>query len=438
MRDELLQQAEQAVALALGAGADDVVARVGRGRSLEFHWRDGRIEKVQENTSRSLGVALYVDGRYSGHSTNDLEPTRLEAFLVDAIELTRRLEVDPYRRITEPHLYAGRAELDLDLIDDSLVGLTREQRLDWCRTIEAEASAHEAVISATSTVADYHGVSARVSSNGFTGVSEATSVGYGAEVAVSDGESKRPEGSYWVGGSHLEGLPAPAETGREVLKRALARRGATKIPSLRTTMVVDREAGGSLLGRIYGALSAGAIQQKRSFLADKLDQKIASDALTLTDNPLMPGLLGSRLWDGEGIAAKARPVIEEGVLRTFFIDTYYGRKLGWAPTTGGSSNTVFRHGAKGLDGLLADVGEGLYVNSWLGGNADLTTGDFSFGLRGHVIRDGQLAEPISEMNVTGNYADLLGKLAVVGDDPVPWSSFRAPTLVFEGIDFSGR
>jgi PmbA protein len=276
-----------------------------------------------------------------------------------------------------------------------------------------------------------------VSSNGFSGVKEATSVWYGAEVTISDGETKRPEAWYWVGGSHLGGLPAPAETGAEALRRVIARRGAAKIPSTRTTMVVDREAGGSLIGRIFGALSAGSIQQKRSYLADKLGEPIASPALTLTDEPLIPRLLGSRLWDGEGIASAPRSVIEEGVLRTFFVDTYYGRKLEWAPTTGGSSNTVFRHGDKGLDALVADVGEGLYVNSWLGGNADLTTGDFSFGLRGHVIRNGELAEPISEMNVTGNYADLLGRLALVGNDPVPWSSFRSPTLVFEGIEFSG-
>ena len=437
MRDELLAQAEQAVELGLNAGADDVVAGVGRSRALEFHWRDGRLEKVQEDTSRSLGVALYVDGRYSRHSTNDLEPARLRAFLADAVELTRRLEMDPFRRIPDPALYEGRAELDLDLVDDSLVELTREQRLDWCRTMEGEARAHADVISATSGVMDSHGVSARVSSNGFSGVREATSVWYGAEVTIADGETRRPEAWYWVGGSHLDGLPGRKETGAEALRRVIARRGAAKIPSTRTTMVVDREAGGSLIGRVFGALSAGAIQQQRSYLADKLGERIASDALTLTDEPLIPRLLGSRLWDGEGIAAVARPIIEEGVLRTFFVDTYYGRKLGWTPTTGGSSNTVFRYGDKGLDAIVADVGEGLYVNSWLGGNANMTTGDFSFGLRGHVIRGGELAEPISEMNVTGNYADLLGRLALVGDDPVPWSSFRSPTLVFEGIEFSG-
>ena len=437
MREALLQQAEQAVEVALDAGADDVVAGVGRSRSLEFQWRDGKQEKVQENTSHSLGIALYVDGRYSRHSTNDLDPTRLKSFLADAVQLARRLEVDPYRRIPEPELFEGRADIDLDLVDDSLVELTRERRLEWCRVLEGRARDHADVISATSGVMDSHGVSARVSSNGFSGVREATSVWYGAEVTISDGETKRPEAWYWVGGSHLDGLPGREETGSEALRRVLARRGAAKIPSCRTAMVVDREAGGPLLGRIFGAISAGAVQQQRSYLADHLGKSISSAVLTITDQPHIPRLLGSRLWDGEGIAAQPRPIIEDGVLKTYFVDTYYGRKLGWSPTTGGPSNTVFRHGDLDLAGILADVGEGIYVNSWLGGNADMTTGDFSFGLRGHVIRDGELAEPISEMNVTGNYAELLGRIVGVGNDPVPWSSFRAPTLVFEGIEFSG-
>ena len=121
----------------------------------------------------------------------------------------------------------------------------------------------------------------------------------------------------------------------------------------------------------------------------------------------------------------------------FFVDTYYGRKLGWEPTTGSATNVLFDYGDYDLDGVLNAVGEGIYVNSWLGGNADMTTGDYSFGVRGHVIRDGVLAEPISEMNVTGNYADLLQRLTMLGNDPVPWASFRCPTLVFEDIHFSG-
>jgi len=437
MRDQLLEQARVAVDMALQAGADDAVVGVSRGRSIEFAWREGQLEKVQEDTSRALGLNLYVDGRFSRHSTNDLEPARLQAFVREAVALTRLLEVDPFRKITDPALYEGRADVDLDLVDRGLVNLTRDLRVSWCKELADAALAHDDVISATSGVSDAHGVSARVSSNGFEGSNEGSSIAYGAEVTVSDGPTKRPEAWRWVGGSHLEGLPSPTETGAEALRRVLARRGATKAPSSKTTMVVDPEAGASLMGRIFGAISAGAIQQKQSYLAEQLNQSIASSALTLVDDPFLPRLGASRLWDGEGIATKKRTVIDAGVLQTFYVDTYYGRKLGWEPTTGSPSNIVFDGGAGALAEIVGDVGEGLYVNSWLGGNANMTTGDFSFGLRGHVIRNGDLAEPISEMNVTGNYADLLQRLVRVGDDPVPWASFRTPTLVFDGIQFSG-
>ncbi|MEE2829677.1 MAG: TldD/PmbA family protein [Myxococcota bacterium] len=437
MREELLDQARKAVEIALKVGASDSVAGVSRGRSLEFRWRDGKIEKVQEDTSRGLSVALYVDGRYSRHSTNDLDPSRLESFLTDAVALTRHLEPDPYRKITDPALYEGRLDLDLDLLDPALVGLDRDERIDWCQTLAASSLEHEDVISVSSGVTDFHGMSARVSSNGFEGSQEASSIWYGAEVTIADGETKRPEAWRWVGGAYLDGLPSPEETGAEALRRVLARRGAEKVKSLKTTMVVDPEAASPLLGRILGAISASAVQQKRSFLAESRGKKIASSCLTLVDDPFRKRGLGSRLYDGEGIACRKRTVIEEGLLQMFYVDTYYGRKLGWDPTTGSSSNIVFEHGDKNLAEILGEVGEGIYVNSWLGGNADLTSGDFSFGLRGHVISGGKLADPISEMNVAGNYADLLGRLSLVGNDPVPWSTFRAPTLVFDGIQFAG-
>jgi len=125
------------------------------------------------------------------------------------------------------------------------------------------------------------------------------------------------------------------------------------------------------------------------------------------------------------------------VLRNFFIDTYYGRKLGWQPTTGSSSNVVVKLGDKSRDELLAEAEQGIYITGWLGGNADGTTGDFSFGFQGHLIEGGQMGAPVSEMNITGNFLELLQKLVAVGNDPVPWSSVRTPTLVFEDVQFSG-
>ena len=441
MRDELLERAHDAVKMAVDAGADEAVASSGWGRSLEFQWRADKVEKVQESTSKALRIALYVDGRFSSHGTNDLDPSRLRHFVGEAVALTRALEPDPFRKITPAELYEGRPEVDLDLVDPNLTvdapnAMTREARLDWIRRLHDAAHDHDSVISATSGMMDSHSASARVSSNGFEGAMERTSLWFGAECTIQDAE-KRPEAWRWVGGLHRDGLQGPEEVGAECLRRVLSRRGQRKVESQRTAMIVDPESGAGLIGRIFGAMTAGSIQQKRSFLAQKKGQSIASSALTLVDDPLVVRGKGSRLYDGEGIAAKKRTIVKEGVLETFFVDTYYGRKLGWEPTTGGASNITFAHGDKNRDEILADVGEGILVTSWLGGNANPTTGDFSFGMRGHRVVGGAIGEPVSEMNVTGNYLDLLQRLSVVGNDPVPWSAFRCPTLVFDDIQFSG-
>ena len=435
--EELLEKARYAVGVAVKAGAADAVASTSWGRSLDFGWREGKLEKVQESTSRSLGIAVYVDGRFSTHGTNDLEESRLAEFIHEAVALTRALEPDPFRLITDPALYEGRSDVDLDLVDPSLVSLSREERLAICRRLEERASEHADVISVTSGIADGHGISARVSSNGFEGSRERTSLWYGAEVTMREGETKRPEAYRWVGGLHRDGLPSPDDVGREALRRCVTRLGAAKVPSVRTTMVIDRDAASGFIGRIFGAMSARAIQQKQSFLAGKLGERIASEVLTLRDDPHVIRGMGSKHFDGEGIAATPRTVIEKGVLKSYYVDTYYGRKLGWAPTSGSASNILFEYGDADRDGLLATAGSGIYVESWLGGNANPTTGDFSFGVRGRLIDGGSLGDPVSEMNVTGNFLEILQRLVAVGNDPVPWSAFRAPTLVFEDVQFSG-
>ena len=437
MPDELLEHAARAVELAREVGADDVFAKVAWGRSSELQWRAGKLEKLQESESLELGLRLYVDGRYSAHGTNDLaDEDRLRRFVSDAVELTRALEPDPYREITDPALFADLEQHELDTVDASLADLTPERRIELAREVAAAAEADDAVISATAVVFDSSGASALVGSNGFSGAKQGTSLWYGAEATVSDGE-KRPEASRYVGAPHAADLPTPTEVGAEALARALGRRGASKAESRKGTMILDREAAPSFLGRILGALSAGAIQQGQSFLAESMDQPIASSLLTLTDDPFRPRSGSSRTFDGDGIALHRRPVIESGTLRTFYVDPYYGKKLGLQANGGSATNLVFEHGEHDTAGLIAAAGEAILVDSWLGGNANMTSGDFSFGIRGRIVRGGELAEAVTEMNITGNYADLLKQIVAIGNDPLPWSTFRSPAVVFEDVSFSG-
>lgn len=433
----LLEDAKRALAQALSLGADDAAIRVDQGQSTEYAYRDGQLERVQDSGTKVLSAAIYVDGRYSGHQSNDLRPESLASFFRDAVELTRALQPDPHRHLPDPALYKGQTELDLAQWDERLLDLGRPEILEWLQAMDASTHASEDVISSTSQISAGHGAMARVTSNGFEGTRRGTSVSGISEVTVRDEGDKRPEAYAYKSGRHLADIGEPTAIAEKALRRALLRRGSTKAGSVRTKMILHRESAGGLLGRICGALSGAAIQQERSFLADKLDQRIASPLLSITDDPWLVGALSSRAFDGEGLATKPRNVIDAGTLKAYFVGSYYANKLGWTPTTGGPSNLVFAPGDKDADGLLADAGEGIYVTAWAGGNADMTTGDFSFGIRGFQIRDGKIAEPISEMNITGNYLELLPRLIAVGNDPYITSSIRTPTLVFDDVQFSG-
>ncbi|MCB9764802.1 MAG: TldD/PmbA family protein [Alphaproteobacteria bacterium] len=437
MLEELQTRAANAVEMAKAAGADEAWASGSRGRSVEFEFRDGALEKVQEATSRALSVRLYVDGRYSAHSTTDLRPEQLKAFITEAVAMTRALQPDPHRVITDPALFEGRSTADLQLIDPGVEQMTQDERRAWCEQMNSAARAHEKVISATSGVYTGHNLSASVSSNGFEGHHEETSIWIGTEVSVQDEGDKRPESGHWVGGCHLGALQEPGTVGGEALEQTLRRLGAEKGPTQRTIMIVDPRIASRLIGRLLGPADAQSVQQGRSFWEGKVGQSVASKHLTVTDEPLIPRGLGSRTFDGEGIALKPMPVIEAGVAKNLYVDTYYGRKAGLPPTHGGSTNRVVALGKKDLAALLKDAGDAILVTNWLGGNADSTTGDFSLGCAGHLVSKGKIGAPVSEMNVTGNLLELFGKLAAVGNDPWPYSSTLCPTLVFEDVQFSG-
>jgi PmbA protein len=436
----LLEIARMAAGLATRHGAGEAAAGTWRSRQVEVAWRDGRLEKIAEATTRGLGLNLYVDGRYAAVSTSDLRPEALDRFVAESVALARSLAPDPHRRLPDPALYQGRSDADLGLEDPGYAAVDAPTRRRLAEAIEVaarEVKGAGQVLSVSTSVSDTQGESALFHTNGFEGTSRGTSFWLGAEMTVQDPDGRRPE-EYGATGSRFFGaLEAPEAVGRRAAERAHARLGSVKGASGLVTLVVEPRAAGRLLSALLGPMTAGSLQQKRSFLEGKLGQPIASPLLDLTDDPLIPRAFGSHRYDGEGLAARPRRVVEAGVLREYYVDCYYGRKLGMAPTTGRPSNLTWRLGTKGRAALLADVGDGVLVTGFLGGNSNSTTGDFSLGVRGFALRGGRVAEPVGEMNVSGNLLDLWGRLAAVGDDPYPYSALRTPTLVFEGVQIAG-
>jgi PmbA protein len=232
-------------------------------------------------------------------------------------------------------------------------------------------------------------------------------------------------------------LANPDTVGGNAIRRALAAIGARKIATGAIPVIIENRSVPRITNGLIAALTGQNIYQKRSFLADKKGQKIGSEKLTLIDDPFVQEGLGSRLFDGDGIAAKGRNVIKGGVLKDFYIDWYYSRKLGCEPTSGGYANMIIPTGRRSIDEIMKDLGRGILVTSFLGGNSNSTTGDFSIGIFGQLFENGQIVHPVSEMNIADNHLKFWHKLAECANDPWPYSDWQTPSMVFTDVVVSG-
>jgi PmbA protein len=438
--DSLQDVARACVKAALAVGAGDAAATTRRSRHVTVEWRDGRIERINEATTRNVTLQLYVDGRYSQASSSDLRPEGLETFIADSVVMTRALAPDPFRSLPDPALYKGQAGIDLELEDPGHASLSAPERRETALALEEAARSvkgADKILSVSTGVDDSRTESFRAASNGFEGERVDTTFSHWAEASVQDPDGRRPQDWAAATTHHRAELTAAKKVGRRAAERALARVGSQKAASGVMTLIVDNRAAGRLVAALLGPLSGSVLQQKRSFLEARMGKTLGSPLLDLTDDPLLPRGLGSRLFDGEGLAARRLPLFEKGVLRNFYLDTYYAKKLEMAPTTGRTSNLAWSLGAKSQAELLRDAGEAILVTGFLGGNSNTTTGDFSLGIQGFRVRNGALGEPVAEMNISGNLAELLGRLRAVGNDPYPFSALRTPTLVFEKVQFAG-
>ena len=438
MDQKLNDLAESTMEYALAQGAQQVALSVSCANFVDLKQRDGKVEVLKASESRGMSLALYVDGRFSSNSTSYLQRDPLRAFVDQNLAMTRALSPDPHRALADPSLYGPTEGVELDLLDPDHDSLDMDRRLELVRAVEqACLEPGDEVISALAGMSSQIGHSLQLHSNGFRGERQGTSFYLGAQVTARDSDGRRPEDYHWTAARHLQDLPDAASVGHEATRRALARRGAAKVDSERMALVVENRAATRLVGSLLAPLSAVALQQQRSCFDGGQGQVVGSELLDLYDDPLLPRGLGSRLFDGEGLAARRLPLITAGKLDNYLIDVYYGRKLELPPTTGSPSNVVLSPGDRDLEALLAGAGRGIYVTSFLGGNANPSTGDFSFGVGGHLLENGKLGPAVGEMNITDSHTALWQRLGAVGNDPYPFASSRIPTLVFDNVQFSG-
>jgi len=435
-KEEKYTLAKWAMKHALENGAQQASVSISNSRSSSVEVRGEKIDKLEQAIQSGLTIRLYVDKKYSAHSTNRLKKEELARFIEQAIEGTRFLSEDEFRTLPDPELYYKGGKEDLKTLDSGFSNVDPQKKIELAFAVEKEVLGKDNRIISVST-GYYDGLEERVmvNSNGFEGDSANSQFGLYGSVSVKSDEA-RPESSWSESAIFFDKLKKDS-IGTTALNRAINKIGQQKIASGKMTMIVENKSVGRLFGPLVQALNGSAIQQKNSFLIDKQNEKVVSEKLTVTDDPFIVSGRASRLFDGEGLATKKRAVFEKGVLKTYYIDTYYGKKLQLAPTSGGTTNLVFETGNKDLQGLVSSVKKGILVTGFNGGNSNGSTGDFSFGIEGFLIENGATIQPVSEMNITGNMKDLWSGIGEIGNDINESSSWLTPSIVFEGVDFSG-
>ena len=435
-KEEKYNLAKWAMNYALDKGADQVSVSIANSRNSSVEVRERKIDKLEQAIQSNLSIRLFVDKKYSAHSTNRLVKEDLAHFIDEAIAGTRYLSEDEYRTLPNPNLYFKGEKVNLNVLDNNFDTIDPQKKIDLAFATENEAlGKDDRVISVSASYSDGLNERVMVTSNGFEGDTANSYYALFAEVSVKGSEA-RPE-SYWSESDLFFDKLKKEGIGKTAMERALKKIGQKKIESGKMLMIVDNRLVGRIFSPLISALNGSAIQQKNSFLIDKLNEKVVSDKLTITDDPFIVSGRGSRLFDGEGLATQKRPVFENGVLKNYYIDTYYGKKLEMQPTSGSTTNLVFSTGNKNLQELIASVNKGILVTGLNGGNSNGTTGDFSYGIEGFLIENGEIIRPVSEMNITGNMLTLWSNIGEMGSDVNLNSSWLTPSILFEGVDFSG-
>jgi PmbA protein len=435
-KQEKYSLAKWAMDHAIKNGAQQAGVSISNNQSSSVEVRDEKIDKLEQANQSSLSIRLYVDNKYSAHSTNRLKKEDLARFIEEAITATRYLSEDEFRTLPDPSLYYRGGVNDLNTLDKNFSQHDPQEKIKLAYQAEREVlGKDERIISVSTSYYDGLSESVLVTSNGFEGDTANSYYGINAQVSVKGGDA-RPE-AYWSENAIFYESLEKMGVGQKALERALKKIGQQKVESGKMSMLVENRTVSRLFSPLISALNGSAIQQKNSFLMDKLGEKVFSEKLTVSDDPFVPSGRGSRLFDGEGLATKKRLVFEKGVVRNYFIDTYYGKKLNMQPTSGGSTNLVFETGDKDLEGLIAMVDKGILVTGFNGGNSNGSTGDFSYGIEGFLIENGKIVRPVSEMNITGNMKDLWSGIIETGNDVYRNTSWLMPSVLFSNVDFSG-
>lgn len=418
------------------------------GTSTTVRAYEGDVESMTTAENHAIGIRVLADGREGFASAGTLTPDVIADMLAEARDNTRFSEADPHVGIAQPD---GVEPVTIDLWRSAIGETTNQAKIDVALELEERVRSADDRITGVrvASYGDSAGAFALASTSGIEASTRATSCSVSVQALAVDGDRTQTGYAY-------DGAREPSELDIDkVVNRAVGRTvdllGAEKPKSATVDLVLDPQVAATVLGLIAGTLTGDRVLKGRSPFVDRVGETVATPLLSFVDDATDPNSLGADSHDGEGLACRRVSLVEDGVLKGFLHDSYTGRRSG-----GGSTGSALRGtrglpspglqalavapGSGSLDDFVSGVELGLLVFNLAGlhSGVNAVSGDFSVGVEGRMIRDGQLAEPVGECTIASTLQRMLLDISAVGDDLVHLpSGVSTPSVVVGGVALSG-
>ena len=449
--DSPQQLLELALSLAKKHGATSADALFTAGRSTSVRVRLGETEQVKQSRAKGLGLRVFVGQAQATTSTSDLDPDALDALIRRTVEAAHVTAGDDFAGLPDPDacaapLYDG----DLELYDPAVAAFEADAAIALAKRAEAASLAGDPRLKNSEGGAMSWGdsVGHYANSHGLFRQSRGSNASlWTTPLCEQDGEMQRDY--WWTSARHLDDLLSPEAVGAKAAQRALRRLGARKPETCQVPVIFDYPVASGLLASLAGALNGAALYKDASYLCGKLGESIATSAVTIVDDPHIRRGAASRLYDAEGLATCRTTIIEAGVLKSYILDTYTGRKLGLPSTRGarrgltsrpspGTSNLWMAPGEGTLDALIARTPRGLLITETFGFGVSNVTGDYSQGAVGLWIEDGAIAYPVNELTIASTLPTMWQSIDAIAADRDPTRGTSAPSFRVAEMTVAGN
>jgi PmbA protein len=418
-----------------GASAASADVSVGFGQGVTV--RNGEVETIEYNRDKGLSVTVYLGQQRGNASTSDFSPQAVRDTVDAALSIAR---------YTAKDVCAGLPDEDMLARDIPDMDLYHPWDLPVEDAIALAKQCEQAALDADKRISNSEGATVNLheaqfitaNSMGFMGGFPTSRHSLSCAVIAEAGESM--ERDYWYAVARdAKDLMDARQVGRIAAERTVRRLNARQIATMQVPVLFEAPVASGLLGSLVNAVSGGNLYRKSSFLLDKLDQQVFSSHINISDVPDIQKGLASSPFDDEGVKTLHRVIVENGVLRGYFLNSYSARKLGLRTTgnAGGNHNLILQSGELDFAGLLKTMSRGLLVTELLGQGINNVTGDYSRGAAGFWVEHGEIQFPVQEITIAGNLKDMFRNIAEAGNDVLVQGSRQCGSILVEGMTIAG-